>query len=150
MSHLEDIRIATDLEMDFNCHQTGVSSFILKCKGKTTQLLECSRSLKDYGHEVNLQFDILIELDAKAKSGFDIDNMEDEAYEICVNSNNPDFDISEIIRQEILIQEPMIPLNPDTESNEWLEVEEKEETEKIDPRWEALKKLKLGSQDSSD
>lgn len=140
LKHIEDIRFAQDVAVSIDTHQTGVSSFVLKCQLESVQILECSRTLKDFNNPLDLSFEIVVALNSKTERAIDVDNMDEGAYEVCFHSHETSFDISEIIRQEVLLQEPMIPIDPKADSQEWIEAEEEEE--KIDPRWAALKKLK--------
>lgn len=145
LKHMENVRFASDVTLSIDVHQTGVNSFVLKCQLEGKQILECSRTLKDFESPLNLDFEILAELNSKSEKTIDVDNMDEEAYEIQIQSHQTEFDISEIVRQEVLLQEPMVPIDPQADTQEWIEAEEEEE--KTDPRWDALKKLK-GNQES--
>lgn len=149
MKCIEDVRFANAVVVSLDTHQTGVNSFVLKCHLESVQILECSRTLKDFRNPVDFTFEVIVTLNSKTERSLGIDytdnmhkmhNMDEGAYEVCVHSHETNFDISEIIRQEVLLQEPMIPIDPEADTQEWIEAEE--EKEKVDPRWAALKKLK--------
>ncbi len=139
LDSVTDIKFAEPLSVYFDCQQTSASEYLLKCRVKTTQVLECSRTLSEYENKVDLVFEIIIEL-KKTMRDWEVCDEEDEVYKILVNPNASDFDISEIVRQEILLHEPMVPVGDKDTSGDYIEEEEDESG--IDPRWAALKKLK--------
>lgn len=155
LQDIEDIRFVDKLTIKVDAHQMGINSFILKCKGSAVQYLECSRTLKDFESPVAFQFEIHVKVDSKSKietEGYNVDEVSDEAYEVAIKPQDDYFDITEMVRQEILLKEPMIPIDPNTSDKEWIESEELGEADgedkPTDPRWDALKKLKIESKDS--
>jgi len=142
ISLLEEVKIASPFELEIKVHKPGADKYILNCHGKVSQVLMCSKALKEFEHPCDLNFEVVVDLDAKVPT-WELNGDYDEVYEIRVNPCSPDFDISEIIRQEIILQEPMVPISDESLSVDWIEHEE--EKPEVDPRWEALKKLKKDS-----
>ena len=112
-----------------------------------TFTLECSRCLESFQHEISGSFRLVLKEDPE-KQGASVD---DDVVDFYFNSRHEQIDISPAVFDEIMVNLPLMPLC--SESCTGIEIadsdgvqgnNEKSEsvTEEIDPRWEALKKLK--------
>lgn len=103
--------------------------------------LTCDRSLDEYSHPMNIEEDYII------KFG-EVDDDSHEEYTI-IRKDTPSIYVDSLIYEFISLAVPMKKLHPRYEGQETpdliysSQVSEEEKTEEVvDPRWEALKKLK--------
>lgn len=103
--------------------------------------LTCDRSLDEYSHPMNIEEDYII------KFG-EVDDDSHEEYTI-IRKDTPSIYVDSLIYEFISLSVPMKKLHPRYEGQETpdliyssQESEEEKTEEVVDPRWEALKKLK--------
>ena len=112
----------------------------------TIQLI-CDISSEEFPHPIEHQMKILV------KFGEEYDDSNEEV--ITIPQHNSDFNISQLIYEGIVLSVPMKKVSPSLEENDEYQQllekyspkdvelnEETEDEEIVDPRWEALKKLK--------
>ncbi|KMQ51055.1 metal-binding protein [Chitinispirillum alkaliphilum] len=104
--------------------------------------LECARCLNRYDHSVEAQMRLIIR-ESTGKHGVAVD---DEGVDFYYNVNEDLLDISPAIYDELMIAVPIKPLCRQDCKGVEVKVKKTEvnsaDQENIDPRWEALRKLK--------
>ena len=102
-------------------------------------LTDC-RTLEEYEHSFDVPLLVRVVLDPHVASSV-FDDGDEEEFLLTVNPQEGEIDLTECVRQQILLNEPLRPVkDPDAEFK-WVEAEEKP-GEKIDPRWGKLQRLK--------
>ena len=106
--------------------------------------LTCDISNEEFAHPISNNIKVLV------KFGEEYDDSNEEV--ITIPSGDSSFNISQIIYEAIVLSIPMKKISPNVnEEDDYHKIlekfspknkEEEEKTEEIDPRWEALKKLK--------
>ena len=104
------------------------------------QWLVCGRSLEEFEHPFVIPLRIKVCLDPHCNS-CELDDGEDEEYLIRINPTAPTLDLSECIRQQILLNQPINPTKNPDEEFQW-SLQEEGLKEESDPRWRELEKLK--------
>ena len=108
--------------------------------------LECSRCLNRFPSTISGDFRVIIE-ENSTKVGRILD---DDSVDFYYNNRNDRVDISPMIYDEILVTIPLMPLcNPQCHGISVKDADiiidfgqKQEEKKQIDPRWDALRKLK--------
>ena len=119
-------------EGDSKCLVTGTISGV--------QTLTCSRTLEEF--ESPFTTEMVVEVERLPIGQQELDDDDDEAFAYKIPQGQDFVDVSECVRQLVILQEPQHPVkNPD---EEFIFVTNKppEEESAIDPRWEKLKALK--------
>jgi uncharacterized metal-binding protein YceD (DUF177 family) len=120
--------------------------WMLDCKASGSQILECSRSTKDFEHHYSVGFQVLVEIETKVANWELLEEEDDDIFRIRLNPQSDGFSIEECLRQSILLEQPISPISNPGDDFTW-DDPENQGTE-IDPRWNAL--LKLKKSDSSE
>ena len=120
-----------------NKHTTFLE-FEVKVDGKVE--LVCDITNDSFDHDIENQIDILV------KFGEEYDDSEEDAVTILAKDHA--FNVAHLIYENVALSIPMKKISPNI-SDEDLAILEKfspkeieEEEQEVDPRWEALKKLK--------
>lgn len=113
----------------------------VKCKAN----LICDVSLEEYTEEINAKFDYSFivnnELYAILKEK---GNFENENGEVIIHEDDQFLDLSEELRQELILNIPMKKVAPQYRNKALNEIyPELQIEEESDPRWSELKKLKF-------
>lgn len=130
-------RITADVLMDK--HSTFLE-FWIKTKGVVT--LVCDITNEEFDHAIENEIKVLV------KFGEEYDDSDEDV--ITIPSTDHAFNVAQLIYEDVSLSIPMKKVSPnvDDEDLEILEKYSPKETEdqageeEIDPRWEALKKLK--------
>lgn len=130
-------RITADVLMDK--HSTFLE-FWIKTKGVVT--LVCDITNEEFDHPIENEIKVLV------KFGEEYDDSDEDV--ITIPSTDHAFNVAQLIYEDVSLSIPMKKVSPnvDDEDLEILEKYSPKETEdqageeEIDPRWEALKKLK--------
>ncbi len=101
----------------------------------------CGRSLEEFEAELDFPFTILIRRQGSIKTPQWEDDGE-ETYQVVVPEDLRELDVTEVLRQAIELERPLSPIKPGVDLPEGVLPEEAPQEEPIDPRWEALRKLK--------
>ncbi|TXF77232.1 YceD family protein [Chryseobacterium sp.] len=128
-------RITADVTME---KHTTFLEFWIKTSG--TVNLVCDITNDHFDHPVENEMKVLV------KFGEEYDDSDEDV--ITIPSKDHAFNVAQLIYEEVMLAIPMKKISPDI-SDEDLAIleqfspkEEIEEEPKVDPRWEALKKLK--------
>ena len=126
-----------DVEVFLNKHTTFLE-FEVKVDGKVE--LVCDITNDSFDHDIENQIGILV------KFGEEYDDSEEDVVTILANDHA--FNVAHLIYENVALSIPMKKVSPNISDEDLAildkfspkEIEEKEE--EVDPRWEALKKLK--------
>ncbi len=134
-----EIRLSGPATVELKIDRSGKEVFLTGRVFGRQWLTDC-RTLEEFEHSFDVPVEARVVIDPHvASSEFD-DSAEDE-FLLKVNPQEGEVDLTECLRQQILLNEPLRPVkDPDAEFS-WIESEEKPE-EKADPRWGKLKQLK--------
>jgi len=136
------------LQCQCDAHRLDADVF-LKVSYKGLFVLQCARCLEDFNAPLSGELRITIR-ETAGKHGKS-DN-ESDSVDFYYDINNDDLDVSAALFDEIMIEVPIMPLC--SEDCKGVEIKgknisvdfsgmpQKEEQKEIDPRWEALRKLK--------
>lgn len=133
MAELQALRLPQEIRID------GV------VRGK--QMLICSRTLEEFEHPFKVPLHVRIVLDSRANA-CELSDGDEEEYLLRANPTVSMVDLSECIRQQILLNEPFTPLKNPEEEFRWSSEEGAEEEEKSSP-WGELEKLKKSMRSTS-
>lgn len=131
-------------EVALNKHTTFLE-LVVKVSG--TVGLVCDISNNDFSHEVENEISVLVKFGAEYDdSDVDVITIPDKAHA---------FNVAQLIYEAILLAIPMKKVSPDLSDEDlhileqfspkdesFLEGTEEEKEDEVDPRWDALKKLK--------
>ncbi len=105
------------------------------------QWLECSRDLEPFENPMEHQFKVFLRWNDHLKGG-NLCETEEDYWLYEVNPHADRLSILEVLRQEILLDQPLNPVrNPEDEFG-WTDKNLVVETENVDPRWAKLKELR--------
>ncbi len=139
-SLFEELNLDGTLKGVFQVYSQGDNSFLVRGKVNGSQLLTCVRSLESFSRP----FAIDVVMDVKKVSGLSAQEVEDEdgdTYEVRIPAFQEEVDVSECVRELVLLQEPMRPVKDPTQDFVWKDSAEAE-APASDPRWDKLKALK--------
>ncbi len=108
--------------------------------------LVCDRSLEDYTQPIEADYEILFKVDVREEKA------DENGAVKSFNFSSNTLSIGDEVRDTLMLNIPMQKLHPrfldedgvpmDFETKKFGNVEKSDEQDQIDPRWEALKKLK--------
>ena len=122
----------------------------LDLKLKATVTAICVRSLDEFELEIEAPAKILATREAhRNEVEWDLDSEDD--FSVLLPETQRDLDIGEVLRQALELERPLKPIKPGVDLPAGIElddvplpaeVDEEKEEKPVDPRWEALKKLR--------
>lgn len=127
---------------DVNVRETIVH---LAVSCKTLEI--CARSLDEFEFDLSYPLTILLRRQKSTKKP-DWEDDDQETFGVTVPEDLRELDITEIVRQTIELERPISPIKPGVDLPQGVLpddipiVEAAEEDEPVDPRWDALRKLK--------
>ena len=142
---LYGLRLASDVAVDILVTPIK-DGWMLDCKAIGSQILECSRSTEDFEHKFSVGFQVLVEIETKVANWEMMEEDDDNIFRIRLNPQSDGFSIEECLRQSILLEEPISPISNPGDDFKW--DDPKNQDAEVDPRWNAL--LKLKKSDSSE
>ena len=138
----DELKLDGSLRADLEVFEAGEGVARIQGTLQGAQLLTCSRSLEPFVRP----FEIDVLVDAQKDDGLREQVLEDEDDELFVfriPASQESVDITECIRQLIMLQEPMNPVKDPSQDFTWKDPEAKAaQAQGTDPRWEKLKELK--------
>lgn len=99
----------------------------------------CGRSLEEFEHSLEFPVQILLHRSLTVQGVVWEDDGED-VFEASISEDLHELDIEEVLRQAVVLERPISPVKPGTPLPEG--VLEEAEQEALDPRWEALRKIR--------
>lgn len=140
-SVFEELHIKDSLAVELSVVPENPSKWILVGTLSGVQVLECSRTLELFDHPFETPISFWVELiPGLAKQ--ELDDTDDETFGFRVPQNQDQVDVTECVRQLVILQEPLHPVKDDPDKDFVWESGEKSEARQGDPRWEKLKALK--------
>ena len=99
----------------------------------------CGRSLEEFEHPLEFSVQILLHRSLTVQGVVWEDDGED-TFEASISEDLRELDIEEVLRQCVVLERPISPVKPGTPLPQG--VLEEDAQEALDPRWEALRKIK--------
>ena len=137
----EELRIKGELHADLSVFPEDSNKWILSGTLFGVQVLECSRSLELFDHPFETPISFWVEL-VPGLAKQELDDSDDGTFGIRIPAVQDHVDVTECIRQLVILQEPLHPVKDDPDKAFVWEIGEKSSKTKEDPRWEKLKALK--------
>ena len=140
VSLFEELNLEGTLRGEFQVYPQGDDSFLVRGSVSGSQLLTCVRSLESF----SCPFSVEVVMDVKKVSGLSAQEVEDEdgdTYVVRIPAFQEEVDVSECVRELVLLQEPMRPVKDPAKDFVWKDSAEAE-VPASDPRWDKLKALK--------
>ena len=142
----ENVFLCGILTCDLKIKPFALKGFLLEGQISGIQTLECSRTLEPFSHAFQYPLKFVVEKDYQG-DGWIVDDEDPDLLKIRLSQQVNEFDISECVRQEILLNEPMIPVGDQESDFSWNDpelTEDDSETDipKFDARWQKLMELK--------
>lgn len=139
-SLFEELHLEGTLQGVFQVYLQGDDSFLVRGSVSGSQLLTCVRSLESFSRP----FSVEVVMDVKKVSGLSAQEVEDEdgdTYVVRIPAFQDEVDVSECVRELVLLQEPMRPVKDPAKDFVWKDSAEAQ-SPASDPRWDKLKALK--------
>lgn len=140
-SVFDEIHVKEPLTVELSVIPENSNRWLLTGTLSGVQVLECSRSLEPFDHPFETPISFWVEL-VPGLAGQELDDSDDETFGFRVSFAQDHVDVTECIRQLVILQEPINPVKDDPDKDFVWEAGEKSEAPKEDPRWEKLKALK--------
>ena len=109
----------------------------LKLRCHTREI--CGRSLEEFEHPLDIPVQILLHRSTTVQGVVWEEDGED-VFEASISEDLRELDIEDVLRQAVVLERPISPVKPGTPLPEW--VLEEDVQEALDPRWEALRKIR--------
>ena len=116
----------------------GKGKFLLTGLLSGTQRLTCARTLEPFDHP--FETELVIEVEQVQGSSQELDDDDEEVFSYRIPVAQDFVDVSECVRQLVILQEPMYPVKNPGEAFEWAPPQGEAPAE--DPRWAKLKALR--------
>ncbi len=137
----DELRVKEPLVVELSVVPDGSNRWLLTGTLSGVQVLECSRSLELFDSPFETPISFWVEL-VPGIAEEELDDTDDETFGFRVPSAQDYVDVTECVRQLVILQEPLHPVKDDPDKDFVWEAGEKSETPGEDPRWEKLKALK--------
>lgn len=137
----DELRVKEPLVVELSVVPDGSNRWLLTGTLSGVQVLECSRSLELFDSPFETPISFWVEL-VPGIAEEELDDTDDETFGFRVPSVQDYVDVTECVRQLVILQEPLHPVKDDPDKDFVWEAGEKSETPGEDPRWEKLKALK--------
>jgi len=139
----DELHLKGDLVAQVLVSPEGPSKCLVTGSISGVQTLTCVRSLEPFDRPFETELVIEVERTQVAKQ--ELNDEDDEVYAYSIPQSQDFVDVSECVRELIILQEPLAPVkNPDEDfifvTNN--KPEEEDGGKPTDPRWEKLKALK--------
>lgn len=137
----DELRVKEPLTVDLSVIPDGSNKWLLTGTLSGVQILECSRSLELFDSPFETPISFWVEL-VPGIAEEELDDSDDETFGFRVPTVQDYVDVTECVRQLVILQEPLHPVKDDPDKDFVWEAGEKSEAPGEDPRWEKLKALK--------
>ncbi len=135
--------LKSDLVGEFTVGRSGVDEYLISGTVAGIQEFECSRTLVKFEEDFSVQIKVLVKKSQSAEET-ELDNEDEELFIVTINSFDDEVDISECIRQQIVLHQPINPVKDPDKDFKWEAgvAQEKSNKDTVDSRWSELEKLK--------
>lgn len=137
----EELRVKEPLNVSLSVVAEGSNRWLLTGTLSGVQVLECSRTLEPFDSPFETPIGFWVEL-IPGLAEQELDDSDDEIFGFRVPANQDHVDVTECVRQLVILQEPLHPVKDDPDKDFVWEAGEASGTPGEDPRWEKLKALK--------
>ena len=139
----QELRIEGDLLAHLTVYEISDGTLRLEGSMEGTQLLTCVRTLEVFPQHFECEVALEIVKDSTLREQV-LEDEDEELFRFRIPVLQESVDISEFIRQLVILQEPMNPVKDPTQNFIWKDSEPVDENaaKPVDPRWEKLKELK--------
>jgi uncharacterized protein len=137
----EELRLEGSLRGNFQIFVQDAGHFLVKGTLQGVQNLTCVRTLESFLRP--FQCDLV--MDVQKISGVPAQEMEDEdgdTFVVRIPALQDEVDITECVRQLVILQEPMNPVKDPGSDFVWKDKGDESGEPEGDPRWDKLKALK--------
>jgi uncharacterized metal-binding protein YceD (DUF177 family) len=128
-------KVVVDGHADINPREMVVT---LQVRCTTREI--CGRSLEEFEHPLEFPVHILLRR-SNTVLEFEWEDDGDETFEASISEHLRELDISEVLRQAVVLERPISPVKPGTPLPEGV-LEEDDQDGSTDPRWDALRKMR--------
>ena len=133
----EELHLVGDLSAKILVSTQAQEKLLLTGSLVGVQRLTCARTLEPFDH--SFETELVIEVERKQIASQVLDDEDPEVFCLQIPVAQDYVDISECIRQLVILQEPMYPVKNPDEDFSW---NDKETDSAEDPRWAQLKALR--------
>lgn len=134
----DELKLVGELRAKALFSPEGKGKFLLTGSLSGTQRLTCARTLEPFDHPFETQ--MVLEVEQVQVSSQELDDDDEEVFSYRIPVAQDFVDVSECVRQLVILQEPMYPVKNPGEAFEWSTSKSEEPAE--DPRWAKLKALR--------
>jgi len=140
----EELRLDGPLQFDLSVFVVGEDLLRFEGTMQGAQLLTCVRSLEPFTRSFEVKVHIEVQKDQTVHEQVLEDEDEDEdLFRFRIPALQESVEISECVRQLVVLQEPINPVKDPAKDFVWTDLEgDSIDAAKEDPRWEKLKELK--------
>lgn len=135
--------VQVDVELDFD-----IERIVVFLKAQATAVLECDRTLQPFAQEIGGDYALMFALPEVVEGG---DEREEFESVHVLTPTDREIDLTDPVRDTLLLAIPQRCVAPGAEEVEIqtrFGAPEGDEAE-VDPRWEALRKLRSGEEETS-
>jgi uncharacterized metal-binding protein YceD (DUF177 family) len=136
----KEIMLIDDLRLHISILSNHNDVYWLSLNYEGSRYLKCVRSLEMFKSPLKSEFEVELRL-TDSVVGYQI-NAEEEVPLVLLNPQSKVVNFFELVRQEILLEEPLNPVSNPEKDFEWKDPELDQSEDKIDPRWSKLLELK--------
>lgn len=140
-SLFEELRLDGELEGNFQIYLQGDDRYLVNGSIRGAQLLTCVRTLEAFHHD----FDTEAVFEVEKATGIQAQEMDDDdgdTFLVRIPALQEYVDITEIVRQLVILQEPMNPVKDPASDFVWKDKDSVPDSATSDPRWDKLKALR--------
>jgi len=138
---LPELNLVGVLKGTFQVFPQGDDDYLIRGSVQGAQQLTCVRTLESFTRP----FQIEVVLDVKKTSGISVQEIDDDdgdTFTVRIPALQEVVDITECVRQLVILQEPMNPVKDPDGDFRWSDKDDESSTPATDPRWDKLKALK--------
>ncbi len=135
-----ELRLVGDLSVNLLLSVEEQGKYLLTGTISGTQRLTCARTLEEFDNP--FETEIVVEVVRAGVSSQELDDEDDETFVLRIPVGQEYVDLTECIRQMVILQEPMYPVKNPDEDFKWTAPAPEDESPAEDPRWAKLKALK--------
>jgi uncharacterized protein len=137
----DELRLKDSLTVSVLVSPQGGDQWLLSGSLSGKQVLICARTLEPFENSFETPMVIRVER-TQSVAQQEMDDDDDEVFSYRIPVVQDYVDVTECVRQLVILQEPIRPVKDPDKDFTWNFDEKTSETPKVDPRWEKLKVLK--------
>jgi len=139
----EELKLDQDLTADLMIYSISDGTYRLEGTLQGSQLLTCVRSLESFSRPFSMEMTVEVKKDQVIREQV-MEDEDEELYVFRIPVLQESVDLTECIRELVVLQEPMNPVKDPSQEFSWTDpaTTTSNEVESADPRWEKLKEWK--------